>query len=133
MTARGAFLRSRDGHRGDPARHVLRRDPPEPLHPRGLRGDARGGARGALPRARRAGVAGALHRRPTRARSRSRRRRSSPLETALLEAQPWEPLVAEAIERALEEAPIDLKLEPLGVVPAQRGASRRPRRAAAGR
>ncbi|AKU99313.1 hypothetical protein AKJ09_05977 [Labilithrix luteola] len=39
----------------------------------------------------------------------------SPLETAMLEAQSWEPLVAESIERALEEAPIDLKLEPLGV------------------
>ncbi len=38
-----------------------------------------------------------------------------PLETALLEAQVWEPLVAEAIERALLEAPVDLKLEPLGV------------------
>lgn len=39
----------------------------------------------------------------------------SPLETALLEAQAWEPLVADAIHRALEEAPVDLKLEPLGV------------------
>lgn len=39
----------------------------------------------------------------------------APLETALLEAQSWEPLVAESIERALEEAPVDLKLEPLGV------------------
>lgn len=39
----------------------------------------------------------------------------SPLETALLEAQAWEPLVAEAITRALEEKPVDLKLEPLGV------------------
>src|SRR5690606_28372775 len=34
----------------------------------------------------------------------------SPLETALLEAQAWEPLVADAIHRALEEAPVDLKL-----------------------
>lgn len=41
----------------------------------------------------------------------------SPLETALLEAQTWEPLVGEAIERALAEEPIDLKLEPLGVFP----------------
>ncbi len=41
----------------------------------------------------------------------------SPLETALLEAQAWEPLVAEAIERALDERPVDLKLEPLGVFP----------------
>lgn len=39
----------------------------------------------------------------------------SPLETALLEAQTWEPVVADAIQRALEEAPIELKLEPLGV------------------
>jgi hypothetical protein len=39
----------------------------------------------------------------------------SPLETALLEAQAWEPLVADAIQRALDEAPVDLKLEPLGV------------------
>ena len=39
----------------------------------------------------------------------------APLESALLEAQAWEPLVAEAIHRALEEAPVDLKLEPLGV------------------
>jgi hypothetical protein len=39
----------------------------------------------------------------------------APLETALLEAQAWEPLVADAIQRALDEAPVDLKLEPLGV------------------
>jgi hypothetical protein len=39
----------------------------------------------------------------------------APLETALLEAQAWEPLVADAITRALEEEPVDLKLEPLGV------------------
>ena len=39
----------------------------------------------------------------------------SPLESALLEAQAWEPLVAEAIHRALEEQPVDLKLEPLGM------------------
>jgi hypothetical protein len=39
----------------------------------------------------------------------------SPLETALLEAQPWEPLVADAIHKALEEAPVDLKIEPLGM------------------
>lgn len=39
----------------------------------------------------------------------------SPLETALLEAQAWEPLVADAITRALEEQPVDLKLEPLGM------------------
>jgi hypothetical protein len=40
-----------------------------------------------------------------------------PLETSLLEAKPWEPIVAEAIERALEEKPLDLKLEPLGLFP----------------
>jgi hypothetical protein len=39
----------------------------------------------------------------------------SPLETALLEAQVWEPLVGEAITKALEEKPVDLKLEPLGM------------------
>jgi hypothetical protein len=39
----------------------------------------------------------------------------SPLESALLEAQTWEPLVADAIQRALDEVPVDLKLEPLGV------------------
>ncbi len=41
--------------------------------------------------------------------------RQSALETVLLEAQAWEPLVADAITRALEEKPVDLKLEPLGV------------------
>ena len=41
----------------------------------------------------------------------------SPLETALLEAQAWEPLVADAIERALSEVTVDLKLEPLGMFP----------------
>lgn len=40
-----------------------------------------------------------------------------PMETALLEALPWEPIVADAIELALQEAPIDLKLEPLGPFP----------------
>jgi hypothetical protein len=40
-----------------------------------------------------------------------------PLETALLEAPPWEPAVAEAIERALEEGPIDLKVTPIGLMP----------------
>lgn len=41
----------------------------------------------------------------------------SPLETALLEAQAWEPIVAEAIQRALTEAPVDLKLESIGLLP----------------
>ena len=40
-----------------------------------------------------------------------------PLETALLEAKPWEPLVHEAIELALKAQPIDLKLTSLGVFP----------------
>lgn len=37
-----------------------------------------------------------------------------PLETVLLEATPWEPVEADAIHRALEEVPIDLRLEPMG-------------------
>jgi hypothetical protein len=45
----------------------------------------------------------------------------APLETALLESQPWEPLVHDAIELALAEAPIELELEPLGMFP-MRGA-----------
>jgi len=40
-----------------------------------------------------------------------------PLETSLLEAKPWEPAVAEAIEKALDEKPLDLRLEPLGLFP----------------
>jgi hypothetical protein len=40
-----------------------------------------------------------------------------PLETALLEAPPWEPLVADAVERALEEATLDLKVTPIGMLP----------------
>jgi len=40
----------------------------------------------------------------------------APLETALLEAPPWEPLVAEAIAQTLEE-PVDLKVTPIGLVP----------------
>jgi hypothetical protein len=39
------------------------------------------------------------------------------LEIALLEAKPWEPIMAESIERALQEAPVDLKLQPLGAFP----------------
>ena len=39
------------------------------------------------------------------------------LETSLLESKPWEPIVAEAIERALDEKPLDLRLEPLGLFP----------------
>jgi len=40
-----------------------------------------------------------------------------PLESALLEAPPWEPLVAREIAAALEEAVIDLKVTPIGVRP----------------
>ncbi|MBV9948598.1 MAG: hypothetical protein JOZ69_17250, partial [Myxococcales bacterium] len=41
----------------------------------------------------------------------------APLEAALLDAPPWEPLVSTAIERSLEEAAIDLKATPVGVLP----------------
>jgi hypothetical protein len=41
----------------------------------------------------------------------------APLETALLEAQPWEPIVADTIELALREAPVQLTLAPLGAFP----------------
>lgn len=40
-----------------------------------------------------------------------------PLETILVEAKPWEPLVAEQIERALEDEKLDLQLTPLGLFP----------------
>ncbi|MDP9150332.1 MAG: hypothetical protein M3O36_10380 [Myxococcota bacterium] len=40
-----------------------------------------------------------------------------PLEVALLVAVPWEPLVAQSIERALGEAPIDLRVTPIGIRP----------------
>ena len=40
-----------------------------------------------------------------------------PLETALLEAPPWEPLVAEAIERALDEEPLRLEVTSAGLMP----------------
>lgn len=40
-----------------------------------------------------------------------------PLETMLLEAHPWEPLVAETITRALDEKPIDLRIEALPMFP----------------
>jgi hypothetical protein len=40
-----------------------------------------------------------------------------PLETTLLEAPPWEPVMAEAIEAALEEPPIDLKVTSVGLMP----------------
>jgi hypothetical protein len=40
-----------------------------------------------------------------------------PLETSLLEAKAWDPLVTEAIEAALEEKPIELRVEPLPLFP----------------
>jgi hypothetical protein len=39
------------------------------------------------------------------------------LETAILESKSWDALTAEAIESALAEAPIDLKLTPVGLFP----------------
>jgi hypothetical protein len=41
----------------------------------------------------------------------------APLETLLLDAPPWEPLVAATVERSLEEAAIDLKTTPIGLLP----------------
>ncbi len=41
----------------------------------------------------------------------------APLETSLVEAQPWEPLVAETIELTLLEKPAEIALEPLGAFP----------------
>jgi FtsH ternary system domain X7 len=40
-----------------------------------------------------------------------------PLETALLEAPPFDPIVADSIESALSAAPVELKLAPLGAFP----------------
>jgi hypothetical protein len=40
-----------------------------------------------------------------------------PLEAALVEATPFEPVVAEAIESLLTDAPLDLTLAPLGAFP----------------
>jgi hypothetical protein len=40
-----------------------------------------------------------------------------PLEAALLEAPPWEPAVAAAIEQVLEEPLVDLKTTAIGLVP----------------
>ena len=44
----------------------------------------------------------------------------APLETALLEATPWEPEMHDVITRALDEKPIDLKLAGLGMFPLRR-------------
>jgi hypothetical protein len=41
----------------------------------------------------------------------------APLQAALLEAPPWEPVVADAIEGALEDARIDLKVTSVGMMP----------------
>lgn len=40
-----------------------------------------------------------------------------PLETVLLESKPWEPIVADTIEKALAERTVDLKLDALGAFP----------------
>jgi hypothetical protein len=40
-----------------------------------------------------------------------------PLESAVLDASPWEPAIAQEIERTLEEATIDLQPGPLGAFP----------------
>ncbi|MDP9035181.1 MAG: hypothetical protein M3O50_10260 [Myxococcota bacterium] len=41
----------------------------------------------------------------------------APLDVSLLEALPWEPLVANLIQQALAEAPIDLRVTPIGIRP----------------
>jgi hypothetical protein len=41
----------------------------------------------------------------------------APFETAILEAPYWEPLEARAIQLALNEKPIELQLEGIGLVP----------------
>jgi hypothetical protein len=41
------------------------------------------------------------------------------LEAALIDAPPWEPMVARTIERALAEAPIDLRVSSIGLLPTQ--------------
>ena len=41
----------------------------------------------------------------------------APMEAALLDAPAWEPLMAEAIDRELEEATLDLKVTPIGMLP----------------
>jgi len=40
-----------------------------------------------------------------------------PLETAVLEAKSWEPAIGQTIDSALAEAPIELKLTPVGMFP----------------
>ena len=41
----------------------------------------------------------------------------APLETSLLEAKPWEPMVAETLELTLTEKPVEIALQPLGAFP----------------
>ena len=41
----------------------------------------------------------------------------APLEAALLDAPRWDPVEAEAIDRGLEEATLDLKVTPIGMMP----------------
>ena len=41
----------------------------------------------------------------------------APLEAALLEAPAWEPAIVAAIEQALEEPLVDLKITSIGLVP----------------
>ena len=48
-----------------------------------------------------------------------------PLETALLESPPWEPVTTETIETVLEEASLDLKVTSIGMLPL-RGVERAP-------
>lgn len=40
-----------------------------------------------------------------------------PLEGALVDAPPWEPALAEAIEASLEEAALELRVTPVGLLP----------------
>jgi hypothetical protein len=42
-----------------------------------------------------------------------------PLEMSLLKAPPWEPVVAEGIDAALDEVPIDLSVGSVGLLPLQ--------------
>jgi hypothetical protein len=42
-----------------------------------------------------------------------------PLEAALLESPPWEPLIAEEIDQALEEPAVDLQVTAIGMIPTQ--------------
>ena len=50
-----------------------------------------------------------------------------PLEAALLDAPPWDPLVAEAIDRGLDEAALDLKVTSIGHAARCAASSRAPK------